>query len=134
MFGLLKTAIELLWPEPNRPSPIHAQTPSLGRYISSSAMKSLTRRQHISCSPRRSEKQTHPHTRSSPPSGANHRKVNDDREKRIMIVDMKPFDFKYGRKQETDDEKEEKVILMEESDDEDFGSFQQEIEAAEMGE
>ncbi|GBO30474.1 hypothetical protein AVEN_39795-1 [Araneus ventricosus] len=45
---------------------------------------------------------------------------------------MKPFDFKYERKQETDDEKEENVILMEESEDEDFGSFQQEMETAEM--
>ncbi|GBM30627.1 hypothetical protein AVEN_18319-1 [Araneus ventricosus] len=47
---------------------------------------------------------------------------------------MKPFDFKYGRKQETDDEKEENVILMQESEDEVFGSFQQEMEAAEMEE
>ncbi|GBM98003.1 hypothetical protein AVEN_89300-1 [Araneus ventricosus] len=38
---------------------------------------------------------------------------------------MKPFDFKYGRKQETDEEKEENMILMEESEDEDFGYFQQ---------
>ncbi|GBM33232.1 hypothetical protein AVEN_91632-1 [Araneus ventricosus] len=41
-------------------------------------------------------------------------------------------DFKYGRKQETDDEKKENVILMLESEDEDFGSFQKEMEAAEM--
>ncbi|GBL95703.1 hypothetical protein AVEN_660-1 [Araneus ventricosus] len=47
---------------------------------------------------------------------------------------MKPFDFKYGRKQETDDEKEENVILMEESESEDFCFFQQEMEAAEMKE
>ncbi|GBN73400.1 hypothetical protein AVEN_219674-1 [Araneus ventricosus] len=47
---------------------------------------------------------------------------------------MKPFDFKYGRKQETDDEKEENVILTEDSEDKDFDSFQQEIEAAEMEE
>ncbi|GBL78997.1 hypothetical protein AVEN_48957-1 [Araneus ventricosus] len=47
---------------------------------------------------------------------------------------MKPFNFKYGRKQETDDEKEENVILMEESEDEDFDSFQQEMETAEMEE
>ncbi|GBM66050.1 hypothetical protein AVEN_181127-1 [Araneus ventricosus] len=45
---------------------------------------------------------------------------------------MKPFDFKYGRKQETDDEKEENMILMVES--EDFSSFQLEIEAALMEE
>ncbi|GBL83823.1 hypothetical protein AVEN_132701-1 [Araneus ventricosus] len=45
---------------------------------------------------------------------------------------MKPFDFKYGRKTETNDEKEENVILMEESVDEDFRSFKQEIEAAGM--
>ncbi|GBM06774.1 hypothetical protein AVEN_63011-1 [Araneus ventricosus] len=45
---------------------------------------------------------------------------------------MKPFDFKYGRKQETNDEKEENVILMEESEDEDFGSFLQEMKAADM--
>ncbi|GBO30473.1 hypothetical protein AVEN_39794-1 [Araneus ventricosus] len=45
---------------------------------------------------------------------------------------MKPFAFKYERKQETDDEKEENVIPMEESEDEDFGSFQQETETAEM--
>ncbi|GBN14129.1 hypothetical protein AVEN_212624-1 [Araneus ventricosus] len=45
---------------------------------------------------------------------------------------MKPFDFKYGKKQETDDEKEENVILMEESEYENFGSFHQETEAAEM--
>ncbi|GBM31352.1 hypothetical protein AVEN_192759-1 [Araneus ventricosus] len=43
---------------------------------------------------------------------------------------MKPFNFKYGRKQETDDEKEENMILLEVSKDEDFGSFQQETEAA----
>ncbi|GBN70825.1 hypothetical protein AVEN_123650-1 [Araneus ventricosus] len=43
--------------------------------------------------------------------------------------DMKPFDFKYGRKQETDDEKDDNMILIEESDEEDFGSFQQETEA-----
>ncbi|GBM19645.1 hypothetical protein AVEN_107312-1 [Araneus ventricosus] len=48
--------------------------------------------------------------------------------------DMKPFDFKYGRKQETDDEKEKNMILLEESEDEDFGSLQQETEAAEMEE
>ncbi|GBN24439.1 hypothetical protein AVEN_26373-1 [Araneus ventricosus] len=47
---------------------------------------------------------------------------------------MKPFDFKYGRKQETDDEKEENVILMAQSEYEDFGSFQEEMEAAEMEE
>ncbi|GBM78338.1 hypothetical protein AVEN_27935-1 [Araneus ventricosus] len=47
---------------------------------------------------------------------------------------MKQFDFKYGRKQETNDEKEENVIPIEESEDEDFGSFQQEMEAAEMDE
>ncbi|GBN99688.1 hypothetical protein AVEN_224648-1 [Araneus ventricosus] len=47
---------------------------------------------------------------------------------------MKPFDFKYGRKQETDEEKEENMILMEESEDEDFGSFQRETVAAEMEE
>ncbi|GBN41546.1 hypothetical protein AVEN_173955-1 [Araneus ventricosus] len=47
---------------------------------------------------------------------------------------MKQFDLKYARKQETDDEKEENVILMKESVDEDFGSFQQETEAAEMEE
>ncbi|GBN68567.1 hypothetical protein AVEN_114536-1, partial [Araneus ventricosus] len=43
-----------------------------------------------------------------------------------------PFDFKYGRKQEIDDEKEETVILMEESENEDSGSFQQEMKATEM--
>ncbi|GBN93233.1 hypothetical protein AVEN_136266-1 [Araneus ventricosus] len=48
--------------------------------------------------------------------------------------DLKPFDFKYGRKQETDDEKEENVILMVESEYEDFDSFQQEMEAAEIEE
>ncbi|GBN44725.1 hypothetical protein AVEN_113114-1 [Araneus ventricosus] len=37
---------------------------------------------------------------------------------------MKPFDFKNGRKQETDDEKEEHMIPMEESEDEDLGSSQ----------
>ncbi|GBL78651.1 hypothetical protein AVEN_65226-1 [Araneus ventricosus] len=47
---------------------------------------------------------------------------------------MKPFDFKYGRKKETDEEKEENVILMKESEDEDFGSFQQEVEALGMEE
>ncbi|GBM33563.1 hypothetical protein AVEN_197316-1 [Araneus ventricosus] len=46
--------------------------------------------------------------------------------------DMKPSDFKYGRKEETDDEKEENAIFMAESEVEDFGSFQQEMEAAEM--
>ncbi|GBL88454.1 hypothetical protein AVEN_168490-1 [Araneus ventricosus] len=40
----------------------------------------------------------------------------------------------YGRKQDTEDEKEENVILMEESEDVDFGSFQQETEAADMEE
>ncbi|GBM09755.1 hypothetical protein AVEN_101801-1 [Araneus ventricosus] len=45
---------------------------------------------------------------------------------------MKPFDCKYGRKQEIFDEKEENVILMEESEDEVFGSFQQEMEVAKM--
>ncbi|GBL96927.1 hypothetical protein AVEN_182510-1 [Araneus ventricosus] len=45
---------------------------------------------------------------------------------------MKPFDFKYGRKQETSDEKEENLVLMEDFEDEYFGSFQQEMEAAEM--
>ncbi|GBN82747.1 hypothetical protein AVEN_239042-1 [Araneus ventricosus] len=48
--------------------------------------------------------------------------------------DMKPFDFKCGRKQETVDEKEENVILMEEYEDNDFGSFQREMGAAEMEE
>ncbi|GBM06753.1 hypothetical protein AVEN_62997-1 [Araneus ventricosus] len=47
---------------------------------------------------------------------------------------MNPFDFKYGRKQESDDEKEENVILIEESEYEDFGSFQQETVAAGMQE
>ncbi|GBM08616.1 hypothetical protein AVEN_52456-1 [Araneus ventricosus] len=47
---------------------------------------------------------------------------------------MKPFDFKYGRIQETDNEKEENMILIVESKDEDFDSFQQEMEAAEMEE
>ncbi|GBM82243.1 hypothetical protein AVEN_214780-1, partial [Araneus ventricosus] len=47
---------------------------------------------------------------------------------------MKPLDFKYGRIQETDNEKEENVILMGESEDEDFGSFPQETEPAEMEE
>ncbi|GBN93244.1 hypothetical protein AVEN_237582-1 [Araneus ventricosus] len=47
---------------------------------------------------------------------------------------MKPFDFMYGRKQETVDEKEENVMLMVESEDEDFGSFQQKMEAAGMAE
>ncbi|GBM39635.1 hypothetical protein AVEN_251563-1 [Araneus ventricosus] len=46
--------------------------------------------------------------------------------------DLKLFDFKYGRKQETDDEKVENVMLMVESEDEDFDSFQQEMEAVEM--
>ncbi|GBM30521.1 hypothetical protein AVEN_264982-1 [Araneus ventricosus] len=46
--------------------------------------------------------------------------------------DMEPFGFKYARKQETVDEKVENVILMEASEDEDFGSFQQEMEAAKM--
>ncbi|GBM40832.1 hypothetical protein AVEN_137333-1 [Araneus ventricosus] len=36
---------------------------------------------------------------------------------------MKQFDFKYGRKQDTDDEKEENVILVGEYEYEDFGSF-----------
>ncbi|GBN25057.1 hypothetical protein AVEN_65056-1 [Araneus ventricosus] len=43
---------------------------------------------------------------------------------------MKLFDFMYGRKQESDDEKEENEILIEISDDEDFGSFQHEMEVA----
>ncbi|GBM18845.1 hypothetical protein AVEN_203119-1 [Araneus ventricosus] len=47
---------------------------------------------------------------------------------------MKPFDFKYGRKQETDDEKEENMTLMEEFEDEDFGFLQQETEDAEIEE
>ncbi|GBN48928.1 hypothetical protein AVEN_229328-1 [Araneus ventricosus] len=47
---------------------------------------------------------------------------------------MKPFQFKFGRKQETDNEEDQNVIQIEESDDEDFGFFQQEIEAAEMEE
>ncbi|GBM45425.1 hypothetical protein AVEN_56268-1 [Araneus ventricosus] len=47
---------------------------------------------------------------------------------------MRPFDFKYGRKKETDDEKEENMILMEESEDEDFRSFQQQTETAEVEE
>ncbi|GBL91864.1 hypothetical protein AVEN_172781-1 [Araneus ventricosus] len=47
---------------------------------------------------------------------------------------MKPFDFKFGRKQETVDEKKENVILMEESEGENFGSFQQEMEDAETEE
>ncbi|GBM98677.1 hypothetical protein AVEN_191889-1 [Araneus ventricosus] len=38
---------------------------------------------------------------------------------------MKPFDFKYGRKQETDEENEENEILTEKSEYEDFDSFQQ---------
>ncbi|GBL97665.1 hypothetical protein AVEN_49165-1 [Araneus ventricosus] len=42
--------------------------------------------------------------------------------------------FDFNRKQETVDKKEENVILMEESEDEDFGSFQQEMEAAETEE
>ncbi|GBL87085.1 hypothetical protein AVEN_218777-1 [Araneus ventricosus] len=33
---------------------------------------------------------------------------------------MKPFDFKYGRKQETDNEKEENTMLIGESEDEDL--------------
>ncbi|GBL90017.1 hypothetical protein AVEN_178413-1 [Araneus ventricosus] len=41
---------------------------------------------------------------------------------------MKPFDFMHGRKQETDDEKEEQIV---EYDEENFGYFQQEMEAAE---
>ncbi|GBM89380.1 hypothetical protein AVEN_226944-1 [Araneus ventricosus] len=45
---------------------------------------------------------------------------------------MKPSDFKYGRKEETDDEKEENAIFMAESEVGDFGSLQQEMEAAEM--
>ncbi|GBN16254.1 hypothetical protein AVEN_80153-1 [Araneus ventricosus] len=45
---------------------------------------------------------------------------------------MKPFDFKYERNQETVDEKEKNVILREESDDEDFSSFQQEVEMEEV--
>ncbi|GBM60875.1 hypothetical protein AVEN_49636-1 [Araneus ventricosus] len=49
-----------------------------------------------------------------------------------MKVDMKPSDFKYGRKVETDDEKEENAILMAESEVEEFGSFQQEMKAAEI--
>ncbi|GBL89642.1 hypothetical protein AVEN_104604-1 [Araneus ventricosus] len=36
---------------------------------------------------------------------------------------MKPIDFKYGRKQETDDEKEENMILVEESEDDFFLLF-----------
>ncbi|GBM57100.1 hypothetical protein AVEN_125957-1 [Araneus ventricosus] len=47
---------------------------------------------------------------------------------------MKSFDFKFERKQETVDEKVENVILIEEPEDEDFGSFQQEMEAAKMDE
>ncbi|GBL72445.1 hypothetical protein AVEN_115365-1 [Araneus ventricosus] len=47
---------------------------------------------------------------------------------------MKPFDFKYGREQETVDEREENVKLMQKSEDEDFGPFQQEMEASEMEE
>ncbi|GBN26631.1 hypothetical protein AVEN_102704-1, partial [Araneus ventricosus] len=40
----------------------------------------------------------------------------------------------YGRKEDTEDEKEENVILMEESGDEDFASFQQVTEAADLEE
>ncbi|GBN37127.1 hypothetical protein AVEN_233342-1 [Araneus ventricosus] len=47
---------------------------------------------------------------------------------------MKPFDLKYGRKIETGDEKEENVMLMEESEDEDFDSFQKEMEDVEIEE
>ncbi|GBM72074.1 hypothetical protein AVEN_266495-1 [Araneus ventricosus] len=46
--------------------------------------------------------------------------------------DMKQFDFKHGRKQETGDKKEENVILMVESEDEDFVSSQQEMDVAKM--
>ncbi|GBN51596.1 hypothetical protein AVEN_259039-1 [Araneus ventricosus] len=46
--------------------------------------------------------------------------------------EQETFGFKCGRKKETDGAKEENVILMEESEDEDFGSFQQEMEVAEM--
>ncbi|GBM04546.1 hypothetical protein AVEN_93950-1 [Araneus ventricosus] len=42
---------------------------------------------------------------------------------------MRPFDFKY-KSEETVDDKVGNVILIEESEDEDFGSFQQEMEAA----
>ncbi|GBL95019.1 hypothetical protein AVEN_187525-1 [Araneus ventricosus] len=52
----------------------------------------------------------------------------------LVNNDMKPFNFKYGRKQETDDEKEENVILIIESEDEVLVSFQQEMEASEMEE
>ncbi|GBN62519.1 hypothetical protein AVEN_46625-1, partial [Araneus ventricosus] len=49
--------------------------------------------------------------------------------------DIKPFDFNYGRKKmETDDDKEGNVMMMDESEDDDFGSFQAETEAAEMEE
>ncbi|GBN18038.1 hypothetical protein AVEN_163677-1 [Araneus ventricosus] len=48
--------------------------------------------------------------------------------------DMKPLDFKSGRKQETDKEKDENVILRVQSEYEDFDSFQQEMEAAEIEE
>ncbi|GBO07006.1 hypothetical protein AVEN_182809-1 [Araneus ventricosus] len=47
---------------------------------------------------------------------------------------MKTFQFKFGRKQESDNEKDKNVIQIEESDDEDFGFFQQEIEVAEIEE
>ncbi|GBN01377.1 hypothetical protein AVEN_110432-1 [Araneus ventricosus] len=47
---------------------------------------------------------------------------------------LKPFEFKYERKKETVDEKVENVILIELSEDEDCGSFQQEMEAAKMEE
>ncbi|GBM62654.1 hypothetical protein AVEN_257258-1 [Araneus ventricosus] len=46
---------------------------------------------------------------------------------------MKPFDFKYGRKQETDDAKEESVIPVEEYEDEDFGFFSTRNESCEDG-
>ncbi|GBM27794.1 hypothetical protein AVEN_269747-1 [Araneus ventricosus] len=63
---------------------------------------------------------------------------NDYDETSIFVfgfhLEEQSFDFKYGRKQETDDEEEENVILTLESEDDDFGSFQQEIEVAEMEE
>ncbi|GBL82936.1 Retrovirus-related Pol polyprotein from transposon 412 [Araneus ventricosus] len=78
--------------------------------------------------------ETSPSSSASPPNPSPPPYVTRSGRRFFVNNDTKPFDFKYGRKRETDDEKEENVILMEESEDEDFGSLQQETKAAEMEE
>ncbi|GBO31759.1 hypothetical protein AVEN_3644-1 [Araneus ventricosus] len=55
----------------------------------------------------------------------------NDYKKTAVFVFGFHIEEQYGRKQETDDEKEENVMLMGESEDEEFGSFLQEMKAAE---